>query len=47
VVEALVGLGFAAKPAEQTVDAVLAGDGTSDASALLRAALTRLGGKGR
>jgi Holliday junction DNA helicase RuvA len=47
VVEALVGLGFAAKPAEQAVDAVLAGDGTSDASALLRAALTRLGGKGR
>jgi Holliday junction DNA helicase RuvA len=47
VVEALVGLGFAGKPAEQAVDAVLAGDGTSDASALLRAALTRLGGKGQ
>jgi Holliday junction DNA helicase RuvA len=47
VVEALVGLGFAAKPAEQAVDAVLAGDGEADASALLRAALTRLGGKGR
>jgi holliday junction DNA helicase RuvA len=53
VVEALVGLGFAAKPAEQAVDAVLAsngasaGDGTADASALLRAALTKLGGKGR
>jgi lipoate-protein ligase A len=47
VVEALVGLGFAAKPAEGAVDAVLAGDGEADASALLRAALTRLGGKGR
>lgn len=47
VVEALVGLGFAAKPAEQAVDAVLAADGEADASALLRAALTRLGGKGR
>jgi Holliday junction DNA helicase RuvA len=47
VVEALVGLGFAAKPAEQTVDRVLATDGDADASALLRAALTRLGGKGR
>jgi Holliday junction DNA helicase RuvA len=47
VVEALVGLGFAAKPAEQAVDSVLAGDGEADASALLRAALTRLGGKGR
>jgi Holliday junction DNA helicase RuvA len=47
VVEALVGLGFAAKPAEQAVDAVLAGDAAADASALLRAALTRLGGKGR
>jgi Holliday junction DNA helicase RuvA len=45
VVEALVGLGFAAKPAEQAVDAVLAEDGApaADSSALLRAALTRLG----
>jgi holliday junction DNA helicase RuvA len=44
VVEALVGLGFAAKPAEQAVDAVLADSGdTADSSALLRAALTRLG----
>jgi holliday junction DNA helicase RuvA len=45
VVEALVGLGFAAKPAEQAVDAVLAGDGaaSADASTVLRAALTRLG----
>jgi Holliday junction DNA helicase RuvA len=47
VVEALVGLGFAAKPAEQAVDVALAGDAAADASALLRAALTRLGGKGR
>ncbi len=46
VVEALVGLGFAAKPAESSVDAVLAVDTDADASALLRAALTRLGGKG-
>ena len=43
VVEALLGLGFPAKPAEQTVDAVLAENGLSDASAVLRAALTRLG----
>jgi holliday junction DNA helicase RuvA len=43
VVEALVGLGFTTKPAEQAVDAVLAGDGDGDASTLLRAALTRLG----
>jgi holliday junction DNA helicase RuvA len=43
VVEALLGLGFAAKPAEQAVDAVLAENGGTDASALLRAALTRLG----
>ena len=43
VVEALVGLGFTAKPAEQAVDAVLAGEADADASALLRAALTRLG----
>jgi holliday junction DNA helicase RuvA len=53
VVEALVGLGFAAKPAEQAVDTVLAGDAAlaadtgAGASALLRAALSRLGGKGR
>jgi holliday junction DNA helicase RuvA len=51
VVEALVGLGFAAKPAEQTVDAVLGeeggGNGGADASVLLRTALTRLGRKGR
>lgn len=43
VVEALVGLGFAAKQAEETIDKVLAEDpdaGTSDA---LRTALSRLG----
>jgi Holliday junction DNA helicase RuvA len=43
VVEALVGLGFTAKPAEQAVDAVLGGQADADASTLLRAALTRLG----
>ncbi len=55
VVEALLGLGFPARPAEQAVDAVLAehgagdtagdtaGDAAGDASAVLRAALTRLG----
>jgi holliday junction DNA helicase RuvA len=43
VVEALLGLGFPVKPAEQAVDAVLAGNGVSDASAVLRAALSRLG----
>ena len=45
VVEALVGLGFPAKPAEQAVDVVLAGNGhaAADASAVLRAALTHLG----
>ncbi|HSK61652.1 MAG TPA: Holliday junction branch migration protein RuvA [Actinomycetospora sp.] len=47
VVEALVGLGFAAKPAEKAVDEVLGvssgSAGPSDSSAVLRAALTRLG----
>ncbi len=43
VVEALLGLGFPARPAEQAVDAVLAENGVGDASAVLRAALTRLG----
>jgi holliday junction DNA helicase RuvA len=43
VVEALLGLGFPAKPAEQAVDGVLAENGVADASAVLRAALTRLG----
>ena len=51
VVEALAGLGFPAKAAEQAVDGVLAESGADgaadgpagDASAVLRAALTRLG----
>jgi holliday junction DNA helicase RuvA len=43
VVEALLGLGFAAKPAEQAVDAVLTEQSAADAATLLRAALTRLG----
>ncbi|MQA62802.1 MAG: Holliday junction branch migration protein RuvA [Actinophytocola sp.] len=44
VVEALVSLGFAAKQAEQTVDGVL-GNGESDTSSVLRAALSALGKK--
>ena len=43
VVEALVGLGFTAKPAEAAVDGVLAGAPDADPSMLLRAALTQLG----
>jgi Holliday junction DNA helicase, RuvA subunit len=43
VVEALVGLGFTARPAEQAVDTALAADADADASTLLRAALGRLG----
>lgn len=43
VVEALLGLGFPVKPAEQAVDAVLADNATADAAAALRAALSRLG----
>jgi Holliday junction DNA helicase RuvA len=43
VVEALLGLGFTVKPAEQAVDAVLDQQDDGDASALLRAALSRLG----
>lgn len=45
VTEALVGLGFAARAAEQAVEAVLAEDGdhAADSSAVLRRALTRLG----
>lgn len=47
VVEALVSLGFAAKQAEKAVDGVLAenGNGASDTSAVLRAALGVLGKK--
>ncbi|MDQ4103675.1 MAG: Holliday junction branch migration protein RuvA [Actinomycetota bacterium] len=45
VTEALVGLGFAVRQAEQTVDAVLADadPGPTDTSDVLRRALTRLG----
>ena len=43
VVEALVGLGFAARPAEAAVDNALTADVDADAGALLRAALTALG----
>ncbi|MCO1653442.1 Holliday junction branch migration protein RuvA [Pseudonocardia humida] len=44
VVEALVGLGFPVKPAEQAVDSALAAQADADASTLLR---TALGGLGR
>lgn len=43
VVEALLGLGFTARPAEAAVDNALAADGEADASTLLRAALAALG----
>jgi holliday junction DNA helicase RuvA len=43
VVEALVGLGFAAKPAEKAVDEILGAEPAGDSSAVLRAALSRLG----
>ena len=46
VVEALVGLGFALKQAEEATDTVLAGghgDGSATTSGTLRAALSRLG----
>lgn len=42
VVEALVGLGFTSKPAEQAVDTALSTIPDSDASTLLRTALTTL-----
>lgn len=42
VVEALVGLGFAAKPAEKAVDDVVTGTPDADSSTVLRAALGRL-----
>jgi Holliday junction DNA helicase RuvA len=45
VVEALVGLGFPVKPAEQAVDKALAAQADADASALLRTALSGLGRK--
>ncbi|MFN8226051.1 MAG: Holliday junction branch migration protein RuvA [Mycobacterium sp.] len=43
VVEALVGLGFAQKQAEDACDKVLAGDPDASTSAVLRAALNLLG----
>ncbi|OBK23874.1 Holliday junction DNA helicase RuvA [Mycobacterium asiaticum] len=43
VVEALIGLGFAAKQAEDATDKVLAGDGEATTSTALRAALSLLG----
>jgi Holliday junction DNA helicase RuvA len=43
VVEALVGLGFATRQAEQAVGAVLAESPDADASGTLRAALVTLG----
>jgi holliday junction DNA helicase RuvA len=43
VVEALVGLGFAAKQAEEATDNVLAGDHDATTSTALRAALSLLG----
>lgn len=43
VVEALVGLGFTTRPAEQAVDRALAKHQDADASALLRTALATLG----
>ncbi len=45
VVEALVGLGFPVKPAEQAVDTALAAQADADASTLLRTALSGLGRK--
>jgi Holliday junction DNA helicase RuvA len=45
VTEALVGLGFPAKQADQAVDRVLAEDGSGDTSSLLRRALATLGRK--
>jgi Holliday junction DNA helicase RuvA len=45
VVEALTGLGFPAKQAEQAVDGVLRENGNSDTSIVLRKALTTLGSK--
>jgi holliday junction DNA helicase RuvA len=45
VVEALVGLGFAAKQAEEATDKVLAGDPDASTQSALRAALSMLGKK--
>jgi Holliday junction DNA helicase RuvA len=45
VVEALVGLGFALKQAEEVTDKVLADDPAATTSSALRAALSMLGRK--
>lgn len=45
VVEALVGLGFAAKQAEEAIDKVMANDPEATTSTALRAALSMLGKK--
>ncbi|ALG11732.1 Holliday junction branch migration protein RuvA [Kibdelosporangium phytohabitans] len=45
VVEALVGLGFAQRAAEQAVDGVLADNSAADTAAVLRKSLTVLGRK--
>jgi Holliday junction DNA helicase RuvA len=45
VVEALVGLGFAAKQAEEATDKVLADDPDANTATALRAALSMLGKK--
>ncbi|XVS66687.1 Holliday junction branch migration protein RuvA [Actinosynnema sp. CA-299493] len=45
VTDALLGLGFPAKQAEQAVDAVLAGDGALGTSEVLRRSLAALGRK--
>lgn len=45
VTEALLGLGFPVKQAEQAVDAVLAENGSAETSVVLRKALTSLGRK--
>jgi holliday junction DNA helicase RuvA len=45
VVEALTGLGFAAKQAEQAVEGVLAENGAGDTATVLRKALATLGRK--
>lgn len=45
VVEALLGLGFATKPAEQAVDALLVSNPEADTSVALRLALNQLGRK--
>lgn len=46
VVEALVGLGFTPRPAEEAVAAAAGEDAEADAATLLRSALTRLGRRG-